>query len=514
MFKVGDIVEFKTWEEMKAEFGLDELGDIKCELAFTQDMEESIERKQYVIERIGLDKRVFLNDNIYYQISTDMLKLVEARELQKLDEWANKQLDPVLCTRHELDMASENYTVYSNIFGALLINSEKIALIKEANYKADPKDVFTYFAQVRNYVFTVCMMSNLKERKDEYREYVSDSGGEIFAWGDFDVYKINNTYLVDCDSCSSALKDNFFIDMITHLHEKYPYTPDNVFDSLVKLDFDTTKLVVSEYAKEILKAKLKGRIKDALTEMEMEMTQSKKSGLERVIKKHKDAIERINRELSDAYMQLRNSQKSLAFYLYGEQHVNESFLDFKNLIESDDSLLDISIYGNTISFYIKQELLYFEDEDWLQVRGNMLASVGKARHLIDAIFTRKARVMLEQGFRMEIGGNTLSSYNERPRYGLPNSHMKEYNCWNENKNKINAYIEEGRWDMAYLQAKSAVAGINVTDTMVLEKFIKYFSKDLYQNIACITDTETGKVMTVAEAIEYYKEKESETHEKD
>lgn len=37
-FKVCDRVQFKTWEEMEKEFGLDEEGDINCRNRFTTDM--------------------------------------------------------------------------------------------------------------------------------------------------------------------------------------------------------------------------------------------------------------------------------------------------------------------------------------------------------------------------------------------------------------------------------------------------------------------------------------------
>lgn len=38
MFKVGQIVRFKSWEQMKKEFGSDGHGNINCACIFTQEM--------------------------------------------------------------------------------------------------------------------------------------------------------------------------------------------------------------------------------------------------------------------------------------------------------------------------------------------------------------------------------------------------------------------------------------------------------------------------------------------
>lgn len=39
-YKIGDMVEIRSWEDMENQYGLDEDGDINCPGIFTKDMSE------------------------------------------------------------------------------------------------------------------------------------------------------------------------------------------------------------------------------------------------------------------------------------------------------------------------------------------------------------------------------------------------------------------------------------------------------------------------------------------
>ena len=79
-FKVGDRVQFKSWEEMEKEFGVDDDGYIDIFPAFTKGM-KYLCGTYATIEEINSDGRVFLTDstsnkgNIYNWVYyLDMLK--------------------------------------------------------------------------------------------------------------------------------------------------------------------------------------------------------------------------------------------------------------------------------------------------------------------------------------------------------------------------------------------------------------------------------------------------------
>lgn len=80
-FYVGQLVQFKTWDEMKREFGVDRDGAIECKFHFTKGMKHLC-GKFAEIEMIHGDGRVNLKiynckGVIYFTYSIDMIKPVE-----------------------------------------------------------------------------------------------------------------------------------------------------------------------------------------------------------------------------------------------------------------------------------------------------------------------------------------------------------------------------------------------------------------------------------------------------
>lgn len=82
-FKVGDRVQFKSWEEMEEEFGIDSAGDIKIQYYFTKSMKEFC-NTYATIKKIYGDSEVLLKDFSKqglcygnYIFTLDMLKPVK-----------------------------------------------------------------------------------------------------------------------------------------------------------------------------------------------------------------------------------------------------------------------------------------------------------------------------------------------------------------------------------------------------------------------------------------------------
>lgn len=78
-FKVGDRVQIKSWEEMEEEFGLDCVGNINCNMFFTNNMKKYCGATA-IISAIDSDRTVELTStspNIDFSVwtfSTDMIK--------------------------------------------------------------------------------------------------------------------------------------------------------------------------------------------------------------------------------------------------------------------------------------------------------------------------------------------------------------------------------------------------------------------------------------------------------
>ena len=79
MFCAGEKVRFKTWKELRSEFGTDENGIIDCGCGFTREMNNDILKgKVYTIEDITMWGTVVLKEpytksGTEYNISEDML---------------------------------------------------------------------------------------------------------------------------------------------------------------------------------------------------------------------------------------------------------------------------------------------------------------------------------------------------------------------------------------------------------------------------------------------------------
>lgn len=86
---VGDVVIFRDWEDMKAEFGLSEVGDIDCKFGFTDEMILFCGRECIVTDINIEHEYLFLEDPncpneepfLWYTISADMVKPAPQIEL-------------------------------------------------------------------------------------------------------------------------------------------------------------------------------------------------------------------------------------------------------------------------------------------------------------------------------------------------------------------------------------------------------------------------------------------------
>lgn len=88
-FEVGDLCRIRSWDDMAAEFGLYDTGNIKCDFTFTTGMRPlcgmEFEVLDYDYNSTG--RRIYhTNDSLFnpWKISGDMLELVDRRDAAPL----------------------------------------------------------------------------------------------------------------------------------------------------------------------------------------------------------------------------------------------------------------------------------------------------------------------------------------------------------------------------------------------------------------------------------------------
>jgi len=78
-FKIGDLVEIKSWDEMVNEFGLDEEGYIKCRNLFSDLMSNLCGKRLNILKIDQSNQQVAFDDTETedWIIGMDMIKHVE-----------------------------------------------------------------------------------------------------------------------------------------------------------------------------------------------------------------------------------------------------------------------------------------------------------------------------------------------------------------------------------------------------------------------------------------------------
>lgn len=88
-FEVGDLCRIRSWDDMAAEFGQYESGNIKCDFKFTTGMRHlcGMEFKvlKYTCARNGI-RVYYTNDSLFnpWKISGDMLEFVDQSDAAPL----------------------------------------------------------------------------------------------------------------------------------------------------------------------------------------------------------------------------------------------------------------------------------------------------------------------------------------------------------------------------------------------------------------------------------------------
>ena len=80
---VGDVVVIRSWEDMKAEFGLTSSGNISCKFIFTKDMRYLCGRELVVRSIYDNSIRFVDNREENWSISADMLELSSDYQIQQ-----------------------------------------------------------------------------------------------------------------------------------------------------------------------------------------------------------------------------------------------------------------------------------------------------------------------------------------------------------------------------------------------------------------------------------------------
>ena len=270
--------------------------------------------------------------------------------------------------------------------------------------------------------------------------------------------------------------------------------------------------VIHEYYAEYESHAQERALLDALNTMTAAICENRERDL---INKIEDAQRNIDSlyERIATYTDVLNTHKAnyLLFKLTDEDARVQELKTF--LHNSYENITGLKAENGTIQIAYKTPLVFFEP-DALQryfdsTRPNVVNEAPNwIQQLLKDIFINKTKqLLIETGAiiyieRPNIGYKNPASirtdvYAPSEFSGIPNPHHHYYNCWGDNKPNIIRALTEHDYVLAITQVFAAMGGLNLTDTPVMEKFIRSELRE-YKVTPCIKDVATGEVITIQE----------------
>lgn len=296
------------------------------------------------------------------------------------------------------------------------------------------------------------------------------------------------------------LNTNMFGEFTTTLAEGY-------------LTGDGTKVhtAVTQYFAEYNNTRQERAIRDAINNMESMLTQNRE-------REYTDKIARAQRELDDLYERITDYTKRLndrkaEYLLYKLTDEDTRVAELKQFLNaSKDKLSYLKYEAGYLTMVYNTPLLYYEPHSaqryFDSTRENIMNSADPAtQQLLKDIFINGSHtLMIQSGVTLNLTRPDVAFANPlsvlpvmsvRELNGMYNPHHYYYNCWGDNQSLIIRALTDHDYITAILQAFAAIAGINVTDTAVINKFVERELPE-FKNTPCIRVNETQEIITFVE----------------
>ena len=262
------------------------------------------------------------------------------------------------------------------------------------------------------------------------------------------------------------------------------------------------------YYKEYNDKKQEREFTEALNMMVTNLSETKKRFFER-------KINELQRDIDNYYSEIARMVKDMNqvkanYLLQITTNEDQKIKDLQEYIRKcKDKIAYIKADSGLLYLVYRTPLMYFEDsllKPYFQSsRSNVITSAApwKQQLLKDLFMNKKYTLQIESDIMLDLANksfryvpinNLVTTDNMQ---GIPNPHHLYYNCWGDNQPTIHRALQEGDYLQAILTAFAAMAGLNLSDTAVLDKFVR---EELvtYNTIPCLTNNETGETITIAD----------------
>lgn len=286
-------------------------------------------------------------------------------------------------------------------------------------------------------------------------------------------------------------------DLIQSLREK---TPDKYNEVLKRM------FAKCDIRAEIIKTKLTG-FEERYMEREIERLQSFVNDRNAKIDSMIRSIAEYSNDINVNLVALSSLKEEVD---NPRNEVMDYFLHNKNLIL-------IEVHGSQLTFGVKTKLSYFDEEFARKIidkpQSVIYRYVGAGGIDRDAYAGLMRAIFLDQTlkinmcakFKIQIGGEIIAVdgalYPESEYAGYtPNPHLHHYGCLGNNRAHIAQCLKNNNIIGAIEQCCAAASGLNLTDSTVIEHFMKTLCTNRARINHCCIELPDGNVVTPKEAI--------------
>lgn len=263
--------------------------------------------------------------------------------------------------------------------------------------------------------------------------------------------------------------------------------------------------VIASITEALVDEAFRERILETLTQASVYGKRHIINRLQNNINSRQENINGYIRQLNQCYADLKDLQTRLL----GAQHAASDEDEFNAFLTANaDKITYAKLTNGYIYMRYKTPLLYWDEDVFKILRessnNNPLHNPNEERQwLIDDIFIKRNVVLwFDSAFRYNLAGVGFerrileNEFNDVPSAkGLPNPHHYYYNCWGDNEPAIIAAQNKGDNVIAFAQIFAAIAGINLSDNIVLNRFINDMWRD-FRNVPCLEIKETNEFISI------------------
>ena len=263
---------------------------------------------------------------------------------------------------------------------------------------------------------------------------------------------------------------------------------------------------------------------EALNTMTTAIYENRERDLIRLIEDTQRSIDDMYRRIAE-YSERLNTHKAnyLLFKLTDEDARVQELKTF--LRNSYANITGLRAERGAIHIAYKTPLVFFEPDAMQRYFDSTRTNVVNGapnwvqQLLKDLFINRTKQLLIETGAIISIENPQINYrnpasirtdvYAPREFSGIPNPHHHYYNCWGDNKPNILRALEEHDYVLAITQVFAAMGGLNLTDTPVMEKFIRNelreYKASFKINCATLVPTQKGIELNKSELTEIHPE---------